>query len=158
MTAGRPSKFRTEFVEQIRRMAEAGILDKQIARYYGVSRRVLYNWQRRWPELFEARAVKHGLKPPRRRRRFRVEFVEQARALTGLGVENGEVARLIGIARSTFTRWMHEHPTFGEAVRAGMAAAREARLSNALGQQRRRRPENACAENPPEIGSPRPLE
>jgi DNA invertase Pin-like site-specific DNA recombinase len=113
---GQPTKFREEYVDQIRRLCEAGVTDAQIAKFLNVDRKCFSNWQRRWPELFEARALKHNLKPPARPRLFRPEFIAQVRKLSELGVKNLEIATLLGVHRSTFDRWRHQHPAFGEAV------------------------------------------
>jgi hypothetical protein len=56
---GQPTKFREEYVEQVRALCEAGVRDEEIAAYLGVSRRSLHRWQDRWPQFFEARELKH---------------------------------------------------------------------------------------------------
>ena len=52
---GQPTKFREEYVEQVRALCEAGVRDEEIAAYLGVSSRSLHRWQDRWPRFFEAR-------------------------------------------------------------------------------------------------------
>jgi hypothetical protein len=56
---GQPTKFREEYVEQVRALCEAGVRDEEIAAYLLVSSRSLHRWQERWPRLFEARELKH---------------------------------------------------------------------------------------------------
>ncbi len=56
---GQPTKFREEYVEQVRALCEAGVRDEEIAAYLGVSSRSLHRWQDRWPQFFEARQLKH---------------------------------------------------------------------------------------------------
>jgi DNA invertase Pin-like site-specific DNA recombinase len=52
---GQPTKFREEYVEQVRALCEAGVRDEQIAAYFGVNRSTLHRWQARWPEFSNAR-------------------------------------------------------------------------------------------------------
>jgi DNA-binding transcriptional regulator YiaG len=56
---GQPTKFREEYVEQVRALCKAGLRDEEIAAYLGVSSRSLHRWQDRWPQFFEARELKH---------------------------------------------------------------------------------------------------
>jgi transposase len=56
---GQPTKFREEYVEQVRALCEAGVRDEEIAARLGVSSRSLHRWQDRWPQFFEARELKH---------------------------------------------------------------------------------------------------
>jgi DNA invertase Pin-like site-specific DNA recombinase len=56
---GQPTKFREEYVEQVRALCEAGVRDEEIAANLGVSSRSLHRWQDRWPQFFEARELKH---------------------------------------------------------------------------------------------------
>lgn len=50
----RNSKFKPEFVEQARKLAERGWVDEEIAGFFGVCRRTLLNWQADHPELVPA--------------------------------------------------------------------------------------------------------
>ena len=125
---GQPTKFREEYVEQVRALCEAGVRDEEIAAFLGVNSRSLHRWQERWPQFFEARELKHDRKPPNRPRRFRPELCERARKLCALGFTNIQVAQLMGFHLSAFDRWRHEYPEFGEAVKAGRAAAQRGRL------------------------------
>jgi len=109
------------------RLCKAVVTDEQIARYVGVDRKTIHNWQVANPELFAARVLKHGLKPPARPRRFRPEYCELARKLCELGVLTLEVAKLLGVHRSNFDRWRHQYPAFADAVESGMAAASQPR-------------------------------
>ena len=118
---GRPTKFREEYIEQVRALSKAGVRDEGIAAYLGVSCRSLHRWQERWPQFFEARELKHDRKTPNRPRRFRHELCERARRLYALGFTNIQVAKLMGFHLSTFDRWRREYPEFGKAVKAGRA-------------------------------------
>lgn len=113
---GAPTKFRPEYVGEMRRLCEAGFLDVQIARYFGVSRSTIDNWQTRWPEMFEARTRKHDLKPPGRRRLFRPEYCVQVRELAKQGIAFTRMATVLGVSPTTFDRWRREYPEFGAAV------------------------------------------
>ncbi len=119
---GQSTKFREEYVEQVRALCEAGVRDEEIAAFLGVNSRSLHRWQERWPQFFEARELKHDRKPPNRPRRFRPELCERARKLCALGFTNIQVAQLMGFHLSTFDRWRHEYAEFG--------AAREGRESS----------------------------
>jgi transposase-like protein len=107
---GQPTKFREEYVEQVRALCEAGVRDEEIAAYLGVSSRSLHRWQERFPQFFEARELKHDRKSPNRPRRSRPELCERARKLCILGFTNMQVAQLMGFHLSTFDRWRHEIP------------------------------------------------
>ncbi len=51
---GQPSGYRAEYVDQVRRLCEAGVTDEQIAAYLGVDRKTIHNWQVAHPEFREA--------------------------------------------------------------------------------------------------------
>jgi hypothetical protein len=125
---GQPTKFREEYVEQVRALCEAGVRDEEIAAYLGVSSRSLHRWQDRWPQFFEARELKHDRKLPNRLRRFRPELCERAKQLCALGFTNLQVAQFMGFDLATFDRWRHQYPEFGAAVKAGRASAQRGRL------------------------------
>lgn len=52
--AGRPSKFRPEYVERVRRLCESGAVDREIAQAFGVAESTLYEWKHRYPDFSEA--------------------------------------------------------------------------------------------------------
>jgi hypothetical protein len=139
---GRPTKFREEYVEQVRALCEAGVRDEGIAAYFGVSSRSLHRWQERSPQFFEARELKHDRKTPNRPRRFRPELCERARKLCALGFTNIQVAQLMGFHLSTFDRWRREYPEFGEAVKAGRTARSQSPKMGRLCHEDRRRSAN----------------
>lgn len=59
---GRPrSKYRPEFVDQARVLCEEGMTDKELARFFGVNKDTLYEWQFAYPEFAEA--MKLGKEP-----------------------------------------------------------------------------------------------
>jgi hypothetical protein len=124
---GRPSLFRPEYVEQVRRLCAAGFKDEQIAAYFGVNRSTLHRWQTRSPEFFDARANKNSLQPSNPPHQFRLEFVDQVRTLSELGLTNIKIAKLFSIRISTFDRLRREYPAFGEAVSVGRSAAQQPR-------------------------------
>lgn len=45
MAAGRPSKFKPEFVDQARKLCELGATDEEVAEFFEVSARTVYRWQ-----------------------------------------------------------------------------------------------------------------
>jgi len=45
MPAGRPSKFKPEFVEQARKLAALGATDREVAEFFDVDERTLYRWK-----------------------------------------------------------------------------------------------------------------
>lgn len=51
---GRPSAFRPEFVEQARKLARIGAIDRQIAEFFDVSVRTIHYWKIDHPEFAEA--------------------------------------------------------------------------------------------------------
>lgn len=55
------AKWRPEFVDQARVLCEEGMTDKELARFFGVSKQTLYEWQFAHPEL--AAAMKLGKAP-----------------------------------------------------------------------------------------------
>lgn len=49
--AGRPSKFRKEYIEQIHKLAVIGYTDVKIADFLGIATSTLDNWKKEHPEL-----------------------------------------------------------------------------------------------------------
>ncbi len=45
MPAGRPTKFKPEFVEQARKLAELGATDREAAEFFDVDERTLHRWK-----------------------------------------------------------------------------------------------------------------
>ncbi len=87
---GQPSGYRAEYVDQVRRLCEAGLTDVQIAQYFGVDRKTIRNWQIAHPEFHEARQLKHELArigPVMQRRRLlsqaKAAMVQAAKARAG---------------------------------------------------------------------------
>lgn len=52
--AGRPSKYKPEFVEIARKLCEAGAIDVEIARHFQVSVATLSTWKLKYPEFLAA--------------------------------------------------------------------------------------------------------
>lgn len=52
--AGRSSKFRDEYVEQARKLAELGATDREAAEFFKVAESTLYLWKHTHPEFSEA--------------------------------------------------------------------------------------------------------
>ena len=50
----RPSKFKPEMIEQARKLAECGMIDKQMAQFFEVTEQTFNNWKKDHPEFFEA--------------------------------------------------------------------------------------------------------
>lgn len=57
MGAGRPSKFKTEYVEQARKLAELGATDREAADFFGVAESTLHLWKHQHREFSEALKV-----------------------------------------------------------------------------------------------------
>lgn len=57
MPAGRPTKFKEEYVEQARKLAELGATDRDAADFFGVSESTLYLWKHTNPQFSEALKV-----------------------------------------------------------------------------------------------------
>lgn len=45
MSAGRPTKFKSEFVEQARMLCAKGFTDDELAQFFGVNRATIYRWK-----------------------------------------------------------------------------------------------------------------
>ncbi|CAG4900722.1 helix-turn-helix domain-containing protein [Paraburkholderia saeva] len=56
--AGRPSKFKPEYVEQARNYCLLGATDDDLAKFFGVSRATISTWKTEYPEFTAALA--HG--------------------------------------------------------------------------------------------------
>lgn len=52
--AGRPSKYKPEFVEQAKVLAHVGATMEEMAEFFNIAIDTLYNWQYRHPEFSEA--------------------------------------------------------------------------------------------------------
>lgn len=57
MAGGRPSKFKPEFVEQARKLAELGATDREIAEFFEVDERTLNRWKADKPEFCQSLRV-----------------------------------------------------------------------------------------------------
>jgi hypothetical protein len=53
-TGGRPSDFKPEFTAEVERLCKLGMVDSDLAMYFGKSRSTISNWKRAHPEFFEA--------------------------------------------------------------------------------------------------------
>lgn len=51
---GRPSKYRSEFVEQAGKLCKLGLTDKEIAKFFEVSEQTLNTWKQQHPEFLES--------------------------------------------------------------------------------------------------------
>ncbi|MBL8304341.1 MAG: hypothetical protein JNM26_16435, partial [Ideonella sp.] len=54
MAGGRPSAFREEYVEQVRKLCRLGATEEEIADFFSVSIQTTYNWRDAHPEFLEA--------------------------------------------------------------------------------------------------------
>jgi hypothetical protein len=57
MSAGRPSKFKPDMVEQARKLALLGATDREMADFFEVAESTFYLWKLEHPELSEALKV-----------------------------------------------------------------------------------------------------
>jgi len=60
-----------------------------------------------------------------RPKKFKPEFVDQARKLAALGATDREAAEFFDVAESTLYLWKHTEPEFSEALKVGKATADE---------------------------------
>jgi hypothetical protein len=52
MPAGRPTDYKPEYVEQVKKLALLGATDKQICDFFKVTEATLTNWKDKYPEFF----------------------------------------------------------------------------------------------------------
>lgn len=51
---GRPSRYKAEYVEQAAKLCILGFTDIQLADFFGISEKTLYNWKDRHPKFLQA--------------------------------------------------------------------------------------------------------
>lgn len=56
--AGRPTKFKEEYIEQVEKLCKLGATDKEIADFFDVDERTINNWKEEIPEFFQS--IKKG--------------------------------------------------------------------------------------------------
>ncbi len=54
MPAGRPTDYKPEYAEQARKLCELGATDMEMAEFFHVDVRTIYNWRHSQPEFFQA--------------------------------------------------------------------------------------------------------
>lgn len=54
MAGGRPSKFKPEFVEQARKLAQLGATDREAAEFFNVNEATLHRWKHEHPGFCES--------------------------------------------------------------------------------------------------------
>jgi len=54
---GRPTAYRDEFAEQATKLCELGATDMELAEFFKVEVRTIYNWKHSHPEFFQALKV-----------------------------------------------------------------------------------------------------
>jgi hypothetical protein len=54
MPAGRPSKYKPEFIKQAKKLVMLGATDKQIADFFGISEVTLNAWKKKYPEFLKS--------------------------------------------------------------------------------------------------------
>lgn len=79
---GRPTKYRPEFVEQARKLAALGAIDREVADFFGVDDATVYRWKHSHPEFCDALKVGKGAADAR---------VEQSLYRRALGYEHEAV-------------------------------------------------------------------
>ena len=60
MAGGRPTKFKAEFLEQARKLAQLGATDREIAGFFEVDESTLNRWKADQPEFCESLKVGKG--------------------------------------------------------------------------------------------------
>jgi hypothetical protein len=58
---GRPTDYRPEFVEQVRKLCQLGATDAEVADFFNVSRMTIYRWRAAYPEFCDS--MKAGKAP-----------------------------------------------------------------------------------------------
>ncbi|SET27835.1 hypothetical protein SAMN05216326_11859 [Nitrosomonas marina] len=53
-SAGRPTLFRKEYIEQAYRLCLLGAIDKDLAVFFNVTEQTINNWKKNYPEFFES--------------------------------------------------------------------------------------------------------
>lgn len=51
---GRPSRYKPEYVEQAQKLCKLGMIDKELAEFFGVSEQTLNTWKKAHPEFLES--------------------------------------------------------------------------------------------------------
>lgn len=51
---GRPSRYKPEFAEQAKKLCKLGMIDKELAEFFGVSEQTLNAWKKAHPEFLES--------------------------------------------------------------------------------------------------------
>ena len=54
MAGGRPTKYKSEYVDQVYRLCLIGLTDKQLAKYFECSEATLNTWKKRYPKFLES--------------------------------------------------------------------------------------------------------
>lgn len=54
MVAGQPTSYEDQYPEQARKLVELGATDLEVAEFFGVTVRTIYNWKHNHPEFFHA--------------------------------------------------------------------------------------------------------
>ena len=54
MPAGRPTEYRTEYIQRAKEMCAAGATSMELADEFDVSIQTLYNWRAKYPEFMDA--------------------------------------------------------------------------------------------------------
>lgn len=51
---GRPSRYKPEFADQAKKLCKLGMIDKELAEFFGVSEQTLNAWKKAHPEFLES--------------------------------------------------------------------------------------------------------
>lgn len=51
---GAPTKFKEEYIEQAEKLAKYGLIDKEIAEFFGVTEKTLNNWKQAHPDFLQS--------------------------------------------------------------------------------------------------------
>lgn len=54
MARGRPSLYKPEYVEQVKKLCLLGLTDEELAKFFGVGINTLLNWKSKYPDFLEA--------------------------------------------------------------------------------------------------------
>lgn len=102
MPAGRPSKFKPEFVEQARKLAELGATDREVADFFDVDERTLNRWKHQHEEFCQS------LKVGKETADARVEQALYRRAI-GYAVDAVKIFMPAGAEKPVYAPYVEQH-------------------------------------------------
>ena len=84
---GQPTKYKSEYAEQVYKLAVKGLTDKELADFFKVREQTVNNWKNRYPEFFES--LKRG------KDEFDSNVIEKSLARRATGYQYTETTKAI---------------------------------------------------------------